>query len=119
MSKLAAMAMPILSGKTEQWRKFSNDLKSRYKAEYNESRKKLGVYERIYFQSTKLGDLVIVTLEGNNPEGAFAKFGEGNDEFTKYFNTQVKEIHGVDLTQKLSGSLPDLVIESEPVLQYA
>ena len=71
MSKLTAMAIPILPGKTEQWRKFSNDLKTRYKNEFNESRKKQGVQERTFFQSTKLGDLVVVTLEGNNPESAF------------------------------------------------
>ena len=119
MTKLLAIAIPILPGKTEQWRKFSNDLNTRYKKEFIESRKQLGVQERTFLQSTPQGDLVLVTLEGKNPEKAFAEFGKGTDEFTKWFVAQAKEVHGMDLTQKSEGSLPQLVNETEPVAEYA
>lgn len=119
MSKLFAMVVPVLKGKTEQWKKFSNDLKTRYMKEFNESRKKLGVQERTFFQSGPQGDLVIVTLEGKDPQKAFSQFGQGTDEFTKWFVAQVKEIHGVDLTQKPTSALPELIIESQPVTEYA
>ena len=42
-----------------------------------------------------MGDFVIVTLEGEDPQGAFARFGSGSDEFTRWFLQQVKELHGV------------------------
>lgn len=115
MTKLFAMAVPIISGKTEQWKKFVSDLNARYKREFNESRKKLGVQERTFFQTTPTGDLVIVTLEGENPQEAFMKFSQTNDEFTKWFANQVKEIHGIDLSQKSASPLPELVAETEPV----
>lgn len=119
MTKLLAMAFPILPGKTEQWKKFSNDTTTRYKKEFNESRKRLGVYERTFLQSTPQGDMVIVTLEGNDPQKAFEQFGQGTDEFTKWFVTQVKETNGVDLTKKPTGSMPELVAETESIKQYA
>jgi hypothetical protein len=117
MTKLLAIAIPILPGKTEQWKKFSNDLKTTYSKEFNESRKKLGVQERTFFQSTPMGDMIIVTLEGKDPQTAFAEFAKGTDEFTKWFLAQAKEVHGIDLTQKPTGGLPELVIETEPVAE--
>lgn len=115
MTKLFAMAMPIPAGKTEQWKKFSNELKTTYKKEFNASRKALGVQERTFFQTTPMGDMVIVTLQGENPQDAFTKFGQQTDAFAKWFATQVKEIHGVDLSQKLTTPLPELVAETDPV----
>lgn len=116
MSKLLAMAVPILKGKTEQWKKFTDDLNGRYKKEYAESRKSLGIQERTFLQETPaMGDMAIVTLEGKNPEAAFQQFGQGTDEFSKWFISQVKEIHGLDLTQKPEFSMPKLINETEPV----
>ncbi|OFY93200.1 MAG: hypothetical protein A3K10_06590 [Bacteroidetes bacterium RIFCSPLOWO2_12_FULL_31_6] len=115
MKKLFAISLPILKGKTEQLKQFSSDLEGRYKKEFAESRKKLGVQERSFLQSTPIGDLVIVTLEGRDPETAFVKLGEGTDEFTKWFAAQVKEIHGVDITQKSEFELPKLIAETELV----
>ena len=56
-----------------------------------------------------MGDFVIVTLEGDDPAGAFKKFGQGEDAFTKWFVAQVKDIHGVDVTAPLPGPMPTLV----------
>lgn len=116
MSKLIAVAFPILPGKTEQWKKFTDELKTRYKKEYSDSRKSLGVYERTFIQKGPQGDTVIVTLEGENPAEAFKKMAEKTDEFSKWFNAQAKEIHGIDFSQK--GSLPpmpELIAETEPI----
>jgi hypothetical protein len=119
MTKLFAIAIPVLPGKTEQFKKFTNELKTTYKKEFSESRKKIGVQERTFFQSTPMGDLIIVTLEGKAPEKAFAEFGKGTDEFSKWFIAQAKEIHGLDLTQKPVNQLPELIVETEPVAEFA
>ncbi len=113
MKTLFAMAVPILPGKTAQFRKFGEELNTTYFEGLNESRKKLNVRERAFYQKTPMGDLVIVTVEGENPEEAFKKFGEGNDAFTKWFAKEVKEIHGIDLTSPPKGDLPELVIDSQ------
>lgn len=107
------MVFPVLSGKTEQWKTFTTDLKGKYLQGFKDSHKSLGIHERTFLQSTPMGDLVIVTLEGENPVESFAKFGQGTDEFTKWFVEQIKEIHGIDLTQPPAGPLPELVIDSE------
>lgn len=115
MTKHFAMAVPVLPGKSEQSKKFINDLKGTYKEDFNQSRKKLGIVERTFLQTTPQGEFIIVTLEGENPQAAFEQFGQGNDQFTKWFISQVKEIHGVDLSQKPEGKLPELVLESDPI----
>jgi hypothetical protein len=112
MSRLFAMAFPIPPGKTEEWKKFIAELTGPRKADYVASRKRLGARERTFLQQTPMGDMVIVTLEGENPEKSFAEFGMGNDEFTQWFLGRVSSIHGVDLRQPPPGPLPQMVIDS-------
>src|SRR5687768_5357790 len=113
MTKMMAMAVPILPEKKAQWEKFANELNTSRKSDFKKSREKLNVRERTFFQSTPQGDMVIVTLEGDNPEKMFAEFSQGNDEFTKWFMSQVKEIHGLDFSQPPPGPLPKLIIDSK------
>ena len=94
---MLAMAFPIPAGKTEQWKKFISELTGARKAEFAASRRSLGVRERTFLQHTPQGDLVLVTLEGDHPETAFAEFGKRTDPFTMWFKQQVSEIHGMDL----------------------
>lgn len=107
-----AMALPILPGKTEQWRRFTDDLRGKWMREFSESRRQYGVHERTFFQSTPQGDMVIVTLEGDDPAGFFPRFAQGTDEFTRWFLQQAKEVHGFDLTQAAQAAPPSLVIDS-------
>ena len=118
MTKLMALAIPILPGKTEQWRKFTNELNTTRKKEFDASRKSLEVRERTFFQSTPTGDLVLVTLEGENPKEAFRKLGQKNDEFTKWFTAQAKEIHGFDLSKEPPFPFPELIAETEPIGEH-
>ena len=112
------MAVPILPGKTQQWKKFRDELTSTYAEQFEESRRKLGVHERTFFQSTPMGDLVIVTLEGDQPEKAFQNFASGNDEFTSWFIGQVRELHGIDLSQPPTEGFPELAVDSMAVHEY-
>ena len=59
-----------------------------------------------------MGDFVIVTLEGEDPAGAFARFGQGTDPFTQWFKAHVKEIHGIDVSAPPPGPLPTQIIDS-------
>jgi hypothetical protein len=109
---LLAMAIPISPGKTEQWKAFIGELKGPRLEEFKASRRRLGVQERTFLQHTPTGDLVVVTLEGADPAGAFARLGQGTDEFTKWFLKQVEEIHAIDLTAPPPGPLPELMNDS-------
>lgn len=109
---LFAIAIPILPGKTEAWRQFIAEVNGPRHGEFEASRRRLGIHEQTFYQQTPMGDLVIVTLEGNDPQSAFARFGAATDEFTRWFVGQVKELHGVDLTQAVDAPLPVQVVDS-------
>ena len=109
---MLAIAFPILPDKTDAWRQFSDQLAGPRKDEFAASRRRLGVRERTFLQHTPMGDLVLVTLEGDDPAAAFAQLGESSDEFTTWFKSQVMDVHGVDLDAPPPGPLPELFHDS-------
>ena len=113
MAKFLAMAIPILQGKEDEWAKWHHELKTTRYRDFVASRKRLGVRERAFLQHTPTGDLVIVTLKGDDPQAAMAQFGQGDDDFTKWFVEGVKRVHGFDLRQPPPGPAPELIIDSK------
>ncbi len=109
---LVAIAVPILPGKTEQWRQFIAELNGPRRREFEESRQRAGVRERTFLQQTPQGDLVIATFEGEDPAGAFGRLRSGDDEFTRWFLQQGMDIHGFDPTQPPPAA-PELVTDSQ------
>lgn len=116
---LMAVAFPILPGKTGEWRSWMDELKGARREAFAESRRRAGVHERTYLQSTPMGDLVIVTLEGDEPGRAFGKMMSADDEFTKWFTARAQEIHGIDLTVRPTGSPSELIIDTDPAAVHA
>ena len=112
---LMAVAFPILPGKTPEWRAFMAELDGPRHAEFIESRRKAGVHERTFLQSTPMGDLVIVTLEGDDPEHAFAQMMSADDAFAKWFAERGAAVHGLDPTTTPTGALSELVADTEPL----
>jgi len=115
-TKLTAFFVPVVKGKETQWKEFLNDLNNRWKKEFNESRKRLNVRERVFTQETPEGSFTIVTLEGADPEKSMIEFGKGNDDFTAWFNQKAKEIHNYDMTQPPPFPLPELIVDSNKKL---
>ncbi len=113
MQQLFAVAIPILPGKKEEWLDFTEELKTKRHKEFADSRMRLKIRERVFLQETPRGDLAIITLEGEDPQNAFGELGKGNDIFTRWFVSKVKEFHGIDLDQTLNNPLPSLLIDSE------
>ncbi len=112
---LMAVAFPILPGKTAEWRAWMDELNGARREDFAASRSRAGVHERTFLQSTPMGDLVIVTLEGDEPGLAFGKMMGANDEFTRWFTARAGEIHGVDLTVPSTASPSELVVDTEAV----
>jgi hypothetical protein len=113
MKQLFVMAVPILPGKTEEWMKFRDELNTTYASQFAESRRNLGVHERTFLQSTPMGELVIVTLEGEDPQGAFLRFGQMDDSFSQWFKERVSDLHGIDVTVPPEQGMVKLVLDSE------
>ena len=109
---LMAMAIPVPAQQKDRFQKFIKELQGPRHGAFIESRKQLGVRERTFLQSTPMGDFVIVTLEGENPQAAFTHFGQGTDDFTKWFLAEAKAIHGIDLTQA-PPAFPQLLVDSQ------
>jgi hypothetical protein len=110
---LIAVAFPILPGKTDAWRSWMDEINGSRREQFDESRRNAGVHERTFLQSTPMGDVVIVTLEGDDPGRAFGKMLGSGDEFATWFASKAKEIHGVDLTQRQVVSIPELVVDTD------
>jgi hypothetical protein len=111
---LGAATFPILPGKTDAWREFIAELNGARHADYVASRTAAGVRERAFFQPTPMGDFVVLTLEGDDPQGSFVKIAHGTDEFSTWFKAQVKDVHGFDLAEVASGPMPTLVADTAP-----
>ena len=114
---MIAVAFPILPGKTAEWRAFMAEINGPRRSEFVASRERAGAHERTYLQPTPMGDLVIVTLEGEDPARSFGQMVHATDAFTLWFVEQVKAVHGVDLTQPMpGGGLPsELVVDTAKV----
>ncbi|MBI3968759.1 MAG: hypothetical protein HY329_24245 [Chloroflexi bacterium] len=109
---LLALAIPMIPEKRAQWEQFVEQLSGTKKSEFNESRRRLGVRERTFHQVTSHGELVVVTLEGENPGAFMQQFATSDDPFSRWFVEQVKEIHGVDLSQPMPGPMPRLLVDT-------
>jgi hypothetical protein len=111
---MLALAVPILPGQTERWRRFVGELEGGRREASRAHRQRLGLRERAFFQATPQRDLGTLVLEGDDPAAAFARFGAGDDEFTRWFVQEVQAIHGLDLRQPPPGPLPEQVVDSQP-----
>ncbi len=66
MASLAS-AFPILPGKTELWKHFSQEMVGPRRSEHEASRKRLGVTREVaYLQQTPQGDMAVVYLEAQD-----------------------------------------------------
>jgi len=109
---LEAIVFPIAPGRTEDWRRFVGELNGSRFEEFKASRQRAGIHERTFLQSTPMGDLVIVTVEGDDPMASFAQLSQMEDEFSKWFVAQASDVHGIDMSGP-AGPMPELVADSE------
>jgi len=109
---MMAVAFPILPGKTAEWRAWMEELNGSRRQEFVDSRRRAGVHEQTFLQPTPMGDLVIVTLEGDDPGQAFGQMMGATDAFATWFLERAQAVHGVDLTVPMTGSPSELVVDS-------
>lgn len=109
-----AFAIPILPGKTPEWRAWMEELNGPRKQEFANSRSRAGLHERTFLQSTPMGDLVIVTLEGDDPGRSFGELMSATDAFSLWFGERAMAVHG-DAAKPAAASPSELVADSGPV----
>jgi hypothetical protein len=107
-----ASAFPILLGKREQWKHFSQEMAGPRHSEYTASRNRLGITREVaYWQQAPQGDLAIVYFEAQNIARVFEGFSSSQEPFDVWFREQVKQIHGIDFSQPLPGPLPEAIVD--------
>jgi hypothetical protein len=95
-----AFAVHILPGKTEQWMQMCQEIAGPRKDAWQASRQRRGITsETAHLQRHPQGDTVVVVLEGEDIEGAFAQMAGSSDPFDVWFREQVSQVHGAHFEQ--------------------
>jgi hypothetical protein len=95
-----AMALPILPGKTDDFKAFMAELNGPKLGEFEASEANIGLVQEGWFlQSTPMGDLAVVHVEGNDPLASFGAFVGSDRPFDVWYKDRIKDLTGVDLTQ--------------------
>jgi hypothetical protein len=116
MKKLLATALPILEGQMERALKFNAALNGERHTEYKAIFAANGLHERHFLQAAPIGDLVVVVLEGEDPQEGLKRFAHGKDAFTKWYLGEVMATHGVDLVTASMGKMPGLISDSRETI---
>ena len=114
MTEAFAFATPIVPGKSEVLRQFTEEMEGPRRNELEESRRRLGMTaERAWIQETPQGDIVIVYWEVEDVQRALEGMRESEEPFDKWFRQKVGEIHQVDLTQAPDRAPPEKIMDWE------
>jgi len=107
-----ASVFPILPGKTEQWKRFCQEMVGPRRSEYEASNKRLGITRDFAaLQQTPQGDVTVVYLEAQDIPRVFEGYASSQEPFDVWYREQLKDIHGVDFSQPLPGPLPEVFID--------
>lgn len=107
-----ANAIPILPGKTEEWKRLVAEATGPRRAELDDMHHRLGIRSASWFlQQTPAGDIAIIYLEGDGAEQAFAKWGQSQHPFDIWFKQSIGPTYGIDFNAPPPGPAPQVVYE--------
>src|SRR5438132_7354747 len=96
-----AIALPLVPGKTEEWKRFTEEIKGPRRRDYADFHNRVGLTrENWYLQHTPQGDMVVVYLEGDLP-GAFQALAQSDHPFDHWLIERWLDTEGVDFSKPL------------------
>jgi hypothetical protein len=96
-----AFAVPVLPGKSEAARRLAAESSGPRRSESEESQRRVGITKQeVWLQQTPQGDICVVYWEVDDPTRAFQELASSDNPFDRWYLQQLKEIHGLDLTQQ-------------------
>lgn len=102
-----AFAIPILPGKEALDRDTFHELEDARRDDYEAALRDAGVTRHIvWHQETPDGTIAVVYMEADDEAGV-AKFASSDAPLNRWFRDQMKEVHGIDISQ--SGAPPKQV----------
>ena len=110
---MGAIAAPLLPGKLEAWKEFTASLEGERKQEFEDFNKRYNLTgHRAWLQANPDGGhLVIVLHEGPGADGFMPGLGQSSHAFALWFRDNIKEVHGIDVTQPPPGPAPELLVD--------
>jgi hypothetical protein len=68
--------------------------------EYEAALRQAGITRQtVWHQETPDGTVAVVLVEGDDPEAGIAQFGSSDEPLNAWFREQMKEVHGVDISE--------------------
>lgn len=112
MTTTIAFALPIMPHKTDEFRAAHATFVVRRRAEFEESRRRLGVHaERAFLQSTPTGELAVIVFEVDSPERLFGGIAGSAAPIDVDFRSYLREAFGVDVTRAPTEAPSELIFE--------
>ena len=108
---MGAIAAPILPGKLEGWKEFTAALKGEKKQEFEDFNKRYNLTRHRSWLQADGGHLAIILHEGLGADGFMHSLGQSSHAFDEWFKDNVKEAHGMDLSQPPPGPPPELAVD--------
>ena len=110
---MGAIAVPILPGKLDTWKKWIGEMNGARSDEFADlnSRYEL-TRHRAYLQQNPDGEyLVIAVHDGPGSDAFLAKIAESDHPSDVWFKDMVQEIHGFDVSAPPPGPPPELFLD--------
>ena len=113
--KSLILALPIVRGKEEEWRRFAQELKETYPREYEDLRRRLGVRAvRVWLVQGACGEVALTCAEAEAPEEVIRRLAASEEPFDAWFKEKLLELHGYDLDEPHPRPEPELVLAFGP-----
>jgi hypothetical protein len=94
-----ALAFPVLPGKGDEARRFAQEVMAR-RDEAAASWGRMGLTrETWHLQSTPMGDLVLVWMEGDDPVEGMRRWAQSTDPYDRWFKDTAGAITGLDFNR--------------------
>ncbi len=95
-----AFSIPVVPGKEELDRSTLDEMLGARRGEYEAALRNAGITRQaVWHQETPGGTVAVVYVEGDDPETAIAQFGSSDEPLNTWFREQMKDVHGVDISQ--------------------
>ena len=93
--------VPILSGKTEAWKRALAEINGSRKNEYLQARRNLGITKEVVcLQQSPQGDMVVVYIEARDTSRVLQDMMQATDPFHQWFCQAIlQDAHGIDPSQ--------------------
>lgn len=106
------VALPILAGKEEPWRRFAQELTDSRRREYEEFRERMGLGgESVWIAGSRGREMAVFYVESEDPDRLLRRLVESGHPFDVWFKKKISEFHGCDFT----GDAPEFVFAFPPL----